>query len=184
MKSLAFIGHRYLKGQDQDHWAHGALDQAVLRAIDSGITWFTSGGTPYWDWWFLDACKAGCRQLAREQGLPDGVVISAALPFRGFLNYYAEKRQDDRNYIKNNLLEYVSPIVFVTDEPAPKARPRMTQLIHKRNRWLVDEHDAIMALYDGRKSGGTYATLQYAKRKGKPILWLNPASKTERWVTA
>lgn len=183
-KSLAFTGHRYLKGQDQDAWAHGALELAVGRAVESGITWFTSGGAPYWDWWFLDACKQASKQLAGGHGLPDGVVISMALPFRGFLDFYAKKRRDDDIYIRNHLIDgSVEPIVVVHDEPTPKARPRMLQLIHARNRWLVDNHDAVMTVYDGRKSGGTFATLQYAKKKGKPILWLNPVTKTERWVT-
>lgn len=183
MKSLAFTGHRFLKTQGQESWAHGALDDAVARAIQNGITWFTSGGAPYWDWWFLDACKAGCKQLACEQGLPDGVVISAALPFRGFWNYYAKKRKDDAIYIKNNLLEYVEPIIFVTDEDAPKARPRMLQLIHARNRFLVNEHDALLALWDGeRQTGGTVSTIKYARKVGKPVLLLDAKKKTEQWL--
>lgn len=183
MKSLAFTGHRYLKSQKQEAWAHGALDGAVGRAIEGGVTWFTSGGAPYWDWWFIASVLAASKSLACEHGLPDGIVTSLALPFRGFLRYYADKRQDDSIYIKNELIPFVEPIVLVHDEPAPSGRTRMVRLIHARNRWLVDEHDGVLTVYDGRNSGGTHATLQYARKKGKPILWLNPVTETERWIT-
>lgn len=184
MKSLAFTGHRYLKSKDQESWSFKALDGAVTRAMNNGIDWFTSGGAPYWDWWFIDACLQARKQAGKAGGLASGgVVISMALPFRGFLDFYAKKRRDDDIYIRNHLIDgSVEPIVIVHDEPAPQARPRMVQLIHARNRWLIDNHDACLALWDGRTSGGTYATMQYAKKKKKPILWLDPVKKEEQWI--
>lgn len=38
-----------------------------------------------------------------------------------------------------------------------------------RNRYIVDHSDRVVAFTDGRKSGGTFNTIQYAKSKGVPV---------------
>lgn len=189
-KSIAFTGHRYLKNKGQEMWAHGALEEACLKAAKNGFNWFCSGGAPYWDWWFLESAMRARWHLAGRpagepfavRGMPDGIVVTVALPFRGFLDYYAKKRDDDRIYIKNTIMKFVEPIILVESTPAPNERAKMTKLIHARNRWLVDNHDVIIGLFDGRQSGGTFATLKYARKKGKRILWLDPKKKTESWI--
>ncbi len=40
---------------------------------------------------------------------------------------------------------------------------------HKRNRYMVDNSDTVITFFDG-KSGGTAATLRYAKTKDKRII--------------
>jgi hypothetical protein len=39
----------------------------------------------------------------------------------------------------------------------------------RRNRQMVDAGDLVVACWDGRTTGGTYYTVQYANRKGKPV---------------
>ncbi len=39
-----------------------------------------------------------------------------------------------------------------------------------RNFKIVDRGDILYALWDGRKVGGTYRTVQYAKEKCKPVV--------------
>lgn len=41
-----------------------------------------------------------------------------------------------------------------------------------RDREIVDNCDMLVALYDGRKTGGTAYTVNYAIKKHKPILYL------------
>ena len=38
-----------------------------------------------------------------------------------------------------------------------------------RNRFMVDSSDKLAAFYDGRGSGGTFNTIQYAQSKGVPV---------------
>ena len=38
-----------------------------------------------------------------------------------------------------------------------------------RNRYIVDHSNRVAAFTDGRKSGGTYNTIQYAKSQGVPV---------------
>jgi hypothetical protein len=183
MKTICFTGHRSCHHTE---WLYDALNGAVERAVEAGAGWFTSGGAPGWDLRFLEAAMVERWTFAGKptvvgkgmfdvQGLPDGIVVAAALPFPGFWDYYKEKRDDDRIYF-NNLASQLDMIAYVDQGTYTPAK------MHQRNRWLVDEHDAVIAVYDGRKTGGTYATLQYARKQGKPILWLNPVKETERWI--
>jgi len=45
-----------------------------------------------------------------------------------------------------------------------------------RNRFMVDNSNAVRAFYDGRGSGGTYNTINYAQSKGVnvKVWWLRP----------
>ena len=45
--------------------------------------------------------------------------------------------------------------------------------MHKRNRYMVDQADFIIAVWDGRPRG-TGRTVQYAQRQGKPVTIINP----------
>lgn len=42
--------------------------------------------------------------------------------------------------------------------------------LQKRNQWMVDNCDQILALYDGCGSGGTFNCLKYATQFDKPVL--------------
>ena len=41
----------------------------------------------------------------------------------------------------------------------------------RRNRYMVDQSQRIIAVYDGRPAGGTAATVRYAKEKDVWIVW-------------
>ena len=45
--------------------------------------------------------------------------------------------------------------------------------MHKRNRYMVDRADLILAVWDGRP-GGTEETVKYAQYKGKDVTVINP----------
>ncbi len=42
----------------------------------------------------------------------------------------------------------------------------------KRNRYMVDKSDLIIAIWNGSQHGGTWNTIQYAKKKNKKIIYL------------
>lgn len=48
----------------------------------------------------------------------------------------------------------------------------------KRNEKIVNQSSVVVALYDGRDKGGTYYTVNYAKKLGRNIHYLNPEEKT------
>ena len=45
----------------------------------------------------------------------------------------------------------------------------------KRNRYMVDHTDVVIAVWNGRPSG-TEKTVNYAMRQGKPVVVINPRS--------
>ena len=47
-----------------------------------------------------------------------------------------------------------------------------------RNRYMVDNCDLLIAVYNGDQSGGTYNCLKYAEKISKSLLKINPKPKT------
>ena len=43
--------------------------------------------------------------------------------------------------------------------------------MHKRNEYMVDNSDLVLAFWNGEESGGTYYTLSYAKKKNKRVFY-------------
>lgn len=64
--------------------------------------------------------------------------------------------------------EYYDEIII--PYPIEKAYPKSA--ISLRNRWMIDLSDLFIS-YTERKRGGAYATLKYAKRLNKNIIYLN-----------
>jgi len=53
---------------------------------------------------------------------------------------------------------------------------------HRRNKYMVDNADAVIAYWDGSGVGGTFATLTYAQAKGKPVYKINPQDGVRLWL--
>lgn len=94
-------------------------------------------------------------QAAVEKNIP----FIAAIPFLG-----QEKRWPQKSCtLYHNLLSMAKDIVYVSD---PGYSPVKMQ---KRNEWMVDHSDKILALFDG-SYGGTFNCISYAKRQHKQII--------------
>jgi len=46
--------------------------------------------------------------------------------------------------------------------------------MQKRNEWMVDNCDLLIAVWNEDKSGGTYNCIQYAKSVNKEVIYVNP----------
>ncbi len=44
--------------------------------------------------------------------------------------------------------------------------------MQKRNQYMVDKSDLVLAIWNGERSGGTWNTIQYAQSQGKPIRFI------------
>lgn len=61
-------------------------------------------------------------------------------------------------------------------------------LYHARDRWIVEHSALIVALWDGEKSGGTYATIRSAEKRRVPVRnvwprWLELVASAEHGDT-
>ena len=57
--------------------------------------------------------------------------------------------------------------------------PYSAHKLHLRDQWMVDHSVQLIALWDGLPTGGTYSTVRYAEREGKPVVNVWPA-----WLAA
>jgi len=106
-----------------------------------------------------------CRELKEE--LEEEVKIRAVLciPFEGFEGFWRQESKDKLkecidvadDFVIVNLLEdyYTSNIKYT---------------YQKRNEFMVDHCDLLIAVYDGHSSGGTKNCVDYAKRIERRIL--------------
>lgn len=94
-------------------------------------------------------------QAAKDCGIP----YIAAVPFHG-----QEKRWpwNSQEYFKY-LLQFAEEVVFVSDGAYQH------WMMQKRNEWMVDNCDILLAMYDGTK-GGTANCINYAQKQGKSIV--------------
>lgn len=44
--------------------------------------------------------------------------------------------------------------------------------MQKRNRYMVDKSDIVLAIWNGEKKGGTWDTIKYAQKQGKQIRYI------------
>ncbi len=97
----------------------------------------------------------------KEEGFP--IDLRCAVPFKGQERIWSTP--DKRKY--NDILSKADFVDILTEE---SYKP---YLLQKRNEYMVDNSDLVIAVWDG-SSGGTKNCIDYAKKKGKDILYINP----------
>ncbi len=151
---LAGTGHRPpTLGLDYSGKSETILKQfcsAILRKIiiEEDLTRCVSGGATGWD-------------LALAYSSVDlGVAVTLALPFQGFGSNWPMAAQK----AFWSLMEKCT-VVYVDEQPYDGAWQYL-----KRDRYLVDNSDKVLALFNGDRKTGTGATVAYAEKQGKPVL--------------
>lgn len=91
------------------------------------------------------------------------IKLHCAIPCRNHSSKWTKAYQDLYNYI----LKHADIFKLVSDE---EYKPYLMQ---KRNDYMVDNSDKIIAVWDGSK-GGTYNCVKYAEKQRKEIIRINP----------
>lgn len=147
MTVCVFAGHRevYQSGID------AKIEEAIngLLQTDHKFVFFT-GGMGNFD----DKCASAVRSAKRRY--PD-LNISLAL----VLPYMSNRLNIDKEYY-----EYLYDEIII---PAELDNVHYKAAIKKRNRWMVDQADHVIA-YVYREFGGALETVKYAQRQGKPVI--------------
>lgn len=108
---------------------------------------------------FICGMANGFDLIAGSEAVDLGLEVIAAKPW----TTHGPREGDEELYEK--ILNHATKIVNVTEAdefPGPWC-------YHKRNEWMVDHADVVMAYFSGQQGGGTFACLNYAKKKGKKI---------------
>lgn len=103
-----------------------------------------------------------------------GIPVMAAIPFDGHDEFWPQVFRD----ILRSLLARVSKTVVVCDRRNWELTPAYKY--QKRNEWMVDNADTVLALWNGDPKGGTANTVRYADKVHKPVV--NCWDEFEGWV--
>lgn len=131
------------------------LAYQVCRAAEDGITYFICGGAQGTDTFAAEAVL--CVQKERPE-----IILEIAVPFLGQERTWTPRQQARYHAI----LDKAQRITYMSDTPA-------VEHFFKRNRYIVDHADRIIAVFDGKR-GGTSQTVRYAEKQGKEIIRLAP----------
>lgn len=188
MKSLAFTGHRpaQLGGYDENNpiaaCVKAKLKELILQSYESGYRTFITGMAMGVDQW------AGQIVAEMKNTYPD-VKLVAAIPFASQSSvWYPKNKQVWLNLLTSCDEIYVidqQPDTSITlDElldlsqiPNTDAKYLISHKLNKRNEWMVDKADSILAIFK-HTPGGTANCVQYAQSKGKRIVAYNPDDET------
>ena len=148
MSVCAFTGHRILS----DDYDPDLLKKVITNLAKTGVKRFLCGMAIGFD---MEAAKA---VLSLKKKLK--LELVACLPCEG---------QDARFSAKNK--ELYKSILEKCDEVITLEPAYVSGCMHRRDRYLVDNSD-ILVCFLRRMSGGTYYTVNYARRKNKKIIEL------------
>ena len=148
--TCAFAGHRpssYKFGYDEEHpdccKLKALMTLQIVSLIENGVTTFLSGmalGADIWGAEIVLACKKKCPQK--------NIRLIAALPCES---------QADRWSVEQR--ERYFNILAECDETVYISRHYTRDCMFRRNRWLIDHANFVLAVYNGSSKGGTACSM-------------------------
>ena len=146
-KTCCVTGHRDIPAEQMDR-IQKLLRQEILAAIEDGYTHFISGFAAGADLLFADIVAE-----LKEIYL---ITLEAAIPYPGRMKTPDETFQ--------RLIRCCDTVKIHSDSYFKGCYMR-------RNRYMVDQSQRVVAVYNGRPTGGTAATVRYAKGKDVRVVW-------------
>ena len=147
MISCTFAGHREIYGRNIESSIELAIE-SILKKDNSFV--FYSGDMGEFD----KMCSAAVRTAKRRHPELD-IKLMVVLP------YMMAKINTDKDFYKNLYDDIIIPMEL--------SDAHYKSAITKRNRWIIDRSDCLIA-YVYRDFGGAYTTLKYANRMNKEII--------------
>lgn len=105
--------------------------------------------------------------LFAEVALSLSIPLLSVRPWAGH-GHASDKRiweASTEQHIVNESLSYPGPQAF-----------------HARNHYMIDRASVVLALWDGRKQGGTWAAIKYAVKSQKLVIRIDPRTQEESLV--
>ena len=140
-------------GEWKEHKKYLAeITRQIEKLIGSGYTYFISGGAIGVDMDFAEA-------VLQAKKHHKNVVLEIAVPCRN----------QDLKWSKDDKKRYVE-ILKSADHVNILSENYTYFCMQKRNEYMVNKSDLVIAFWNGEESGGTWNTINYAKRKSKQLL--------------
>ena len=128
------------------------MTRQIENLIESGYTYFISGGAVGVDMDFAEAVLQAKKQHK-------DIVLEIAVPCRN--QDLKWSKDDKRRYAE--ILSYADIVNILSENYT-------SFCMQKRNEYMVNKSDLVIAFWNGEESGGTWNTINYAERKGKQLL--------------
>lgn len=165
MKSCAFTGHRpqklpfgFFEEDERCLALKETLRTQIIRFIEEeGVTHFLSGMALGVDMYAAELV------LALKETYPQ-LTLEAAIPCQTQPNRWSVDMKKRYHAILNRCDK--ETLLQATYTPG---------CMERRNRYMVDHADFLLAVWDGTSSG-TGSTVRYARRQKKPITIIQPES--------
>ncbi|MBQ2806947.1 MAG: DUF1273 family protein [Clostridia bacterium] len=127
------------------------LSQEIAMLIDAGYDYFVSGMAEGADTDFASAV------VDFRDDLKMDIILEGALPYPIHPCKMSQERRDALE--KCDRKKTVSAHYF-------------RGCMQKRNCYMVDKSELVLAIWNGKEQGGTWNTIRYARAKGKPIRYI------------
>ena len=151
LKRCCFTGHRPEKLGCSEAEAFRLLKHAIADAYASGHRTFISGMARGIDIWAAEL-------VLEERAKHPDIHLICALPHPDFeTRWRAEWQERYRNVLsKADLVKTICPAFSMSS-------------YQKRNEWMVDHSNLVLAFYTGER-GGTANTIRYAEMHGVEVI--------------
>ncbi len=147
MTVCTFAGHREVYQANISEM----LDKAISKIINTDDSFrFLVGGMGEFDGMCSSAVRRAKRKCPNKE-----IRLELVLP------YLTQELNDNKLYYETSFDDVVIPIEL--------AGVHYKSAITKRNRWMVEQSDWLIA-FVYRDFGGAYTTLHYAEKKGLKII--------------
>ena len=130
------------------------LNEAMEDLVDNGCIYYISGMAYGADLDFAD-------MVLDYKAMDKEILLEAALPYHIDLAKLYLKKDDEKSSILRNC-DYIN---FISSN-------YFRGCMQKRNRYMVDKSDVVLAIWNGKYDGGTWNTIKYARSKGKMIRYV------------
>ena len=147
IKTCCVTGHRDIPAERADR-IRDLLRREILAAIGDGCTHVISG--------FAAGADLLFAELVAELKATYPITLEAAIPYPGRM------KTPDKTFQR---LIRCCDVVKIHSDTYYKG------CYMRRNRYMADQSQRILAVYDGRPAGGTAATVRYARGKDVRVVW-------------
>jgi uncharacterized phage-like protein YoqJ len=138
------------------------IERFILKR---GVTTFISGMALGVDMWSAQII------LQLKEKYPN-IKLVCAIPCA---EQYKIWNEDDQ-IIYHEILEQSDEVYYVSEDAYT------AWCMHKRDEWMVDNSNFVIAVFDGVEDGGTWHTVKYAKKRQRKIIQLHPKTLETRFL--
>lgn len=146
-KTCCATGHRIIPNHKLEFITQ-QLTYEIEQAIGDGYTTFISGMADGIDLLFAQL-------VIEQQAKHPELLLQAAIPYR--------KRINTHNEIFHQCLKKCNEVRVLREEYSGDC-------FFNRNMYMVSASCRVIAVYDGRKTGGTFCTINYALLKNREVI--------------